>query len=421
MSKISIDGGGITEKRFAYIPAIPGFAPEVIQAEGSGDTVSTKTTGSLRSTTRQDEIHRLLTMLQDVLKVIPTDVMLNEKDFSLEHDSNRAWMTPMVHKHHDLWATVAISPCLADLVQLEACFTIDNLLRKKLVDRKRGDPGRSNYHLTMINANLTDKYEFIVLHPAHFLIDGEALKIRGDDGLHKDYYVSLDGVLKDGQNVPLPLFTLRQPRADAKAKLNPTLVNFAAAIRFRRFRRMSHAPLGDHAEEVIDASLKLWEAILWKPTPPEAGAAKISASTAVEFGSADRTTATPLTLSGPHSEDRAKVEVAGGGGDGGELMTELMLEWTLGGYGMSGLFYFSKYTRPLDRRRHSTNTPAPSRPERPAPSRLVCHLGVTTRWSAGEGELRRESRRPRGAAVAVWLGPRALGRRGRFCESGGRL
>jgi hypothetical protein len=46
------------------------------------------------------------------------------------------------------------------------------------------------------------------------------------------------------------------------------LVNFPAALRFRRHKRIPPsmvASLGAHAEAVIDASLALYNAVIWKP------------------------------------------------------------------------------------------------------------------------------------------------------------
>ncbi|KAJ7669393.1 hypothetical protein DFH06DRAFT_182760 [Mycena polygramma] len=237
------------------MPAIPGYVLTAVDQAQASDGASTKSGGAARFSTplpREEgciitqsinyvrircscsgkgQQERLITLLECELKVIPDALMLS--GFDLEHASNRAWLTPFVHKHHDIYASIAIAPSLPDLVALEASFSADNQHRQVVINR--ADPGRRAYDDIMKDTTLTDRFELVVLHPAHFLIKDETLKIYRD-GMGVDYRASPEGILKDPQDVPLA------PRADASSKPYPVLVNFAAATRFRRFRCMSFPP-----------------------------------------------------------------------------------------------------------------------------------------------------------------------------------
>ncbi|KAJ7669383.1 hypothetical protein DFH06DRAFT_182590 [Mycena polygramma] len=340
MSPVSA-ANGITEKRFADMPAIPGCVLTAVEQAKASDGASTKSGGTTPlalpreegclltqsinyanelahfiAAGEEKEKERLITMLEFELKVIPDTLLLS--GFDPEHASNRAWLTPLVHKHHDIYASIAISPCLADLLALEASFSADNQLRQAVINRRGVDSGRRAYDDIMKNTTLTDRFELVVLHPMHFLIQDETLKIYRN-GVGVDYHASPEGILEDPQNVPLPPFPLRVPRDNASSKMNPVLVNFAAATRFRRFRRISSPPLGQHAEQVIDASLALWRAIMWKPAANQSSTLKTAAGAVSPQD-------VPL---GPHSDTAVFLDAFTGASTETRMT---MMDYLLGGY-----------------------------------------------------------------------------------------
>jgi hypothetical protein len=90
--------------------------------------------------------------------------------------------------------------------------------------------------------------------------------VLGADKHSKSYKASPDGVLKDEHNVPLAPFAL--PSRTTSTRLNPILVNFAAVKRFRHLKRTDAALLDKFSPDtraVIDASLRLFDAVMWTP------------------------------------------------------------------------------------------------------------------------------------------------------------
>ncbi|KAJ7691757.1 hypothetical protein B0H17DRAFT_1133554 [Mycena rosella] len=167
MSRLLADRYTITEKRFLDLPAI-GSVPAVIQAAASDDALSTRSgSESIPNFPRDLRKERCLIrnffdltnqlahfvpavcskkaettvetkcitdLLQDKYGVIPLDVAQVEGGFNLDHLSNRACEPAVsieLHKHHDVWATIAISPSLHDLLLLEAKYRTENEERQR--------------------------------------------------------------------------------------------------------------------------------------------------------------------------------------------------------------------------------------------------------------------------------------------------
>ncbi|KAJ7512680.1 hypothetical protein B0H11DRAFT_3714 [Mycena galericulata] len=302
MSRPSTSKDRITGKRFWNLPALGPSIPAVLQADAS-DEVSSKSSNKIRthlqdrgegclitgfcdlsnelahfvSTVRtkgrQDEKLAILKLLVIDLKVIPQDRSAPPSEFTLEDASNMSWLSIVLHKHHDNWATIAFSPCLNDLVALEKWFSNDNDWRQSNVDTWGSDPGRDPAKICFSQVHLENKFQLTVLHPRHFHPHPEqSLNVLGTDGRSKPYRASTEGVLKDKDGVPLPPFSL--PSRSASTQLNPLLVNFAAALRFRRLKRMDPNLLSNFSTatyDVINASIKLYAAVMWTPTFPKKG------------------------------------------------------------------------------------------------------------------------------------------------------
>ncbi|KAJ6558079.1 hypothetical protein B0H19DRAFT_128105 [Mycena capillaripes] len=300
MPRLAITQNAITEPRFCGLPAL-GSIPAVTQARASDDMSATtrssaktaplvpRTEGCLvsgfvdltnefahfvsavRHRDREDK-KAIIDLLVHDFKVIPRNVFLAAGGFTLEHASNMAWLATILHRRHDFWATIAISPCLDDLIALERWYSEDNRRRQQFCNLTGKDHGRTGADVwkQLIPLDLENKFQLTVLHPRHFHPDPEQrLNIRGPDGRLKTYKATLDGVLKDEDGVPLPPFSLSS--RDPLTMLNPLLVNFPAALRFRRLSRMGpsySASFSADTRALIDASLKLHAALTWTCTLP---------------------------------------------------------------------------------------------------------------------------------------------------------
>ncbi|KAJ7782383.1 hypothetical protein DFH07DRAFT_1055189 [Mycena maculata] len=308
---------GITEKKFWRLPALGPTIPSVTQARASDDVSAATTSRSsqkpsqalprtegcfvtgftdlssefahfvsaFRAKDRLSEERKILHLMFE-LKVIPT---IASPGFSLEHPSNMAWLSIVLHKHHDNWATIAISPCLADMVALTEWYETDNANRQ------------CQYLVPL--TQLQNKYQLTVLHPKHFHPHPQqSISVLGADGCSKPYRASPDGVLKDEHDVPLPPFALSR---NTSTCLNPILVNFAAALRLRRLQRMDPALLQNFSTDtlaVIGASLKLYEAVMWTPVlsggPQESGDEDGASSLSNMFETLGRDQAMDVLLGG---------------------------------------------------------------------------------------------------------------------------
>ncbi|KAJ7840757.1 hypothetical protein B0H13DRAFT_2100344 [Mycena leptocephala] len=273
---------GITEKRFWNLPAI-GSVPAVTQAQAS-DNISVATPSSQRHSqpvARSDGC--MITRFSDLsnecahfVSAVRAKNRQSEKDRIIDLLVDElvpvTWggvFSIVLHKHHDNWATIAISPCLADMIALTQWFSNDNAVRQRYLSHGRRDPGRS-HPAWFDTLPLQNEFQLTLLHPNHFHSHAQqSLLVLGTDGHSKQYKASPDGVLKDENDVPLPPFPL--PSRNVLTKLNPILVNFAAALRFRRLKRMDPALMQDFSTEtlaVIDASLQLYAAVMWTPVLP---------------------------------------------------------------------------------------------------------------------------------------------------------
>ncbi|KAJ7481532.1 hypothetical protein FB451DRAFT_130601 [Mycena latifolia] len=301
MSRLSATHNGITEGRFRNLPALGGSIPSVTQARASDD-ISTTTRSSqkptqlvprtegcfvtgftdlsndfahfvsaVRAKERQPEKDKIISLLIETLRVIPTNALTAPAGFTLEHPSNMAWLSTVLHNHHHNWATIAISPCLTDIIALTQWYSNDNARRQIWCDQRGSDPGRTVPDIWLNTLPLENTFQLTVLHPKHFHPHPEqCIHVLGSDGHSKPYRASPDGVLKDEYGVPLPPFTL--PSQNIFIRLNPILINFAAALRFRRLKRMDPALMTSFSADtlaIIDASLKLYAAVMWTPVLPK--------------------------------------------------------------------------------------------------------------------------------------------------------
>ncbi|KAJ7727381.1 hypothetical protein B0H16DRAFT_1697746 [Mycena metata] len=288
----------VTEKRWANLPKIPGFTVGLQQPAGSLSVQSERSRSSsyahahpreegclitgdvdlsneaahfvsaIRAPERAHQLEKIITIFEYELKIIPKAII---GVFTLEHRINMAWFSILLHRHHDKWATIAISPSLQDLQRLENWYQTDNNHRQTAIERTNKDPGRDSVNSCFASSGLDGEFELVVLHPAYFLMDQKPLSVLLS-GSRKDYYSHSDGQLRDQLGNTLPPFTLRRPR-DADEDLNPILMNFAAAIRFRRFARIQPPlaqNLSPHVQQIMDTSLRLHSAIVWTPTMPQA-------------------------------------------------------------------------------------------------------------------------------------------------------
>ncbi|KAJ6530340.1 hypothetical protein DFH09DRAFT_1184138 [Mycena vulgaris] len=157
------------------------------------------------------------------------------------------------------------------MIALTQWYSNDNDRRQWYLDNLGKDLDRSTPDLWLPTLQLENKFQLTVLHPRHFHPDDNScINIVGADGRLKSYRASPDGVLKDEHGVPLPPFA--QNTRNMFTQLNPVLVNFAAALRFRRLKRMDPRLLINFSADtlaVIDASLKLYAAVMCTPILPD--------------------------------------------------------------------------------------------------------------------------------------------------------
>jgi hypothetical protein len=197
-----------------------------------------------------------------------------------------------------------------------------------------------------------------VLHPNYFHPHAQqSLLVLGTDGHSKQYKASPDGVLKDENDVPLPPFPL--PSRNVLTKLNPILVNFAAALRFRRLKRMDLALMQDFSTEtlaVIDASLQLYAAVMWNPVLPNKKKGSVitvgSADAAdIDMGAGPSGTSGSMKVPQDREAEEGSVEAGSSWMDTDvhalfeTLGAEQAMDVLLGGYGISrSLEYLCKRT-----------------------------------------------------------------------------
>ncbi|KAJ7105111.1 hypothetical protein C8R43DRAFT_1046875 [Mycena crocata] len=331
---------GVTERRFNNLPPIPGLVPgqkQALASDGGSSSSASESypyahpreegclvTGDVdlsneaahfisaarsKLSERQIQLEHILTLLEEEYRIIPHEARVTGNGFSLEHQSNMAWLSVMLHKHHDNWATIAISPCLHDLCQLRDWFERSNDIRRTTLNAGLKDPGRDSYDACVSSIALQNSYELTVLHPAYFLMDKKPLSVVCMDGSRRDYFSTPEGILQDENGNAMPPFKLRREREEP---LNPCLINFAAAVRFRRFQRIVPpllTTLGPHARDLIRASQELHAAIIWKPPPREASKNRAASG---------------------EGEDEAP-----------QYMSLEELDYELGGYGMSTFCFLS--------------------------------------------------------------------------------
>jgi len=128
--------------------------------------------------------------------------------------------------------------------------------------------------LTSATKDTPGKYELIILHPKRILPGGFSVVIKHPTTNHLvTFYPSSDGFLHEGplddRGTPtgprLPAFS---SRGDRMVKLNPILVNDAAAIRLRRLDRLIpgwRENLHKEAQGILREVHRLREAVLWRP------------------------------------------------------------------------------------------------------------------------------------------------------------
>ena len=130
----------------------------------------------------------------------------------------------------------------------------------------------SEYALTTVMKDTEGKYELVVIHPSHFLIDNFPLVIKHPlTKQFKPFYANErgDGTLREGSPTGpiLPPFYSRG-KIHREIPLNPILVNWAAMIRFRRLIRqnpMWGSALHPSAVRVLRGVVELHAAVLWDP------------------------------------------------------------------------------------------------------------------------------------------------------------
>ncbi|KAJ6578845.1 hypothetical protein DFH09DRAFT_1449128 [Mycena vulgaris] len=333
MSYLSTSKNGITERRFWDLPALGPSIPPVVQADASDSAISTITRSSQRIHTRspdrregclvtrfmnftnelahfvsaartKERQQKIIHLLIFQLKVIPFTATAPDR-FTLEHPNNMAWLCVELHRHHYNWSTIAISPCLSDMLALAKWFSDDNVRRQRLIDCYGRDPGRDSVDYCFKSVTLKNKFQLTILHPRHFRPNPEeSLYILGPDGHSKPYWASTEGVLKDKDGVPLPPFSLSS--RTSSTQLNPLLVNFTSALRFRRLKWMDPNLMSNFSSathDVINASLELYSTVMWTPVLPkqeEGSDARVGSTDAgdVEVG------ADPSATSGGMEEPR---------------------------------------------------------------------------------------------------------------------
>ena len=115
------------------------------------------------------------------------------------------------------------------------------------------------------------KYELVMLHPEHFLPNGNDLTVfhRTNGQLDKkSYVVGPDRTLRESprneDSARLPAFSF-DPRTD-DLPLNPFLVILNADIKFRRYlRRTQSRQLAADVTTLIEKTLELIDLIYWRP------------------------------------------------------------------------------------------------------------------------------------------------------------
>ncbi|KAJ8518859.1 hypothetical protein ONZ45_g4099 [Pleurotus djamor] len=281
-----LDNGRITEKRFAVLRPLGPHIPEKQQAPAS-DTAS-----SISGTTRSRRIDAcgcILTRALDLtnerihwvaavrdeareadkLAIIhllahELRVVFDPDSFNLESPENMSLLRIVFLRHHDLYATIAISPSIATLFAFSNWLTQDNQRRQSAVAQGHPDPGRSSLQSAVDAGKLKPAeflYEIVILHPSHFLVNDESIGIY--DGSTWVPYHPSNNLLVDATGAELP------PFRDTLGGLNPILVNFAAALRYRRFLRVAGNQLvSPRAQSLAFQSIQLHDLVMWKPSPP---------------------------------------------------------------------------------------------------------------------------------------------------------
>ena len=198
-------------------------------------------------------------------------------------------VSPSFHYHHDIYATVLIAPSIKDSRLIGNCLNSDNLPRLESAIHGKGDPGRTAGRdwflvsivfchclncviLTSTSKGVSYKYELIILHPSHFLMDNSYVVIKHPSTGHPTaFYASNDGFLHEGSPTGprLPPFGSRGI-IDREIPLNPILVSFAAKLRLRRLDHQIpgwRTRLHPEAQEVLAGVDKVHKATVWEPEP----------------------------------------------------------------------------------------------------------------------------------------------------------
>ena len=118
------------------------------------------------------------------------------------------------------------------------------------------------------------QYELVALHPEHLLPAGNVLTIydhASGQVSRKTYVAAPDRTLRESPGTDdtfprFPPFSLDSNRRVAQL-LNPFLVVLNAEIKFRRYLRMSQAPLPPaDVMELIKKTIELVDLIYWQPS-----------------------------------------------------------------------------------------------------------------------------------------------------------
>ena len=192
------------------------------------------------------------------------------------------------HRHHDTYATILIAPSSYDSNIICDKLDQDNALRRGIIKEGRPDPGRdeninwfevrirfcylSVCTLTIIAKGTKGGYELVILRPDHFLVGNYPVVIKHP--VTQDFarfYPSRheDGFLHEGSPTGPPLLSFcSRGNIDRDVPLNPSLVNFAAMIRFRRLVRqnpMWGSKLDPYIIKVLWNVVALHAAVYWRP------------------------------------------------------------------------------------------------------------------------------------------------------------
>lgn len=143
----------------------------------------------------------------------------------------------------------------------------------------------------------------MALHPEHLLPAGNVLTIYDHASGRKTYVAAPDRTLRESPGTDdtfprVPSFSLNSNRR-VEWSLNPFLVVLNAEIKFRRYLRMSQAPLPADVMELIRKTIKLVDLIYWQPSvrPNTAAAAQLDE---------------PMLVDQPLVQDVADVELGAG-------------------------------------------------------------------------------------------------------------